>query len=101
MVSYTKQQLFYFYEKFIVLIYPHLARKPIYGNFGVNDWYYFNVRDFNSPENFVFELHLYEKIFHGNFGFNFFFSPPKKLDCFLQKNYLRMLNLPLQFKNNF
>lgn len=84
--------------KYITQVIPRIIRNPIDLNYSVNDWYFLNLDAFYSFEIAYFEFALYNLLSRANMGCHFFLIPKRKLSAFSERNYLRMLNIPIQYK---
>ena len=95
---YFNKILFDYYEKFIFLIYPQLRQSPIVADFNSNDYFSFTLKGVTSPEERVFFKRRIETHMLGNIEVFWFFSPKWKLTLYEERNFLRLLNVPLLWK---
>ena len=96
--AFTGRMFYYLYFKYITQIVPRIIRNPLDVSYSVNDWYFITLNAFYSIETAYFELALYGLLFRANMGCHFFIYPKRHGTAFVQRNYLRMLNLPIQYK---
>lgn len=95
---YINKLIFTFYEKFIFFMYPQLRQSPIVADFHSNDYFSFTLKGFTSPEERIFFKQRIETHILGNIEVFWFFSPKWRLSLYEERNFLRLLNVPLLWK---
>jgi len=94
-VGYTTKSGFSFYDKFLILIYSRISQRALLYQNIQNDCYRFAMATLSSPEKDLLGAGTPTSFLPGYLFFTFFFHPKNDASCFIQRNYLRMINLPL------
>jgi hypothetical protein len=95
---YLKRLLFLYYEKFIFFVYPQLQNNPIVADFHANDYFSFTLKGFTSLEERILFKRPVEIHIAANIEVFWFFLPKWRLSIYEERNFLRLINVPLLWK---